>query len=66
MTKVRTQLYLQHVRVPLLGGIRLAATAHGIVAVSLRDDVETLTEELLHRFPGAQIKGGNARNLLGL
>jgi len=57
---VRTQLYLQRVRVPLLGSIRLAATAHGIVAVSLRDDEDTLREELLGRFPEAVIKGGNA------
>lgn len=60
MTRVRTQLYLQRVRVPLLGSIRLAATAHGIVAVSLRDDEELLREQLLKQFPGATIKGGNA------
>ena len=55
-----TQLYLQRVRVPLLGSVRLAATSHGLVAVNLRDDEATLREELLHRFPGAVIKGGNA------
>ena len=60
MTKARTQLYLQRIRVPLLGSVRLAATSHGIVAVNLSDDVETLKEQLLHRFPGAVIKGGNA------
>ncbi len=57
---VNTQLYLQRVRVPLLGSLRLAATSHGLVAVSLRDDEETLRDELLHRFPDAVIKGGNA------
>ena len=57
---MHTQLYVQRIRVPLLGSLRLAATAHGIVAVSLRDDEDTLRAQLLRRFPGAVIKGGNA------
>ena len=60
MTRAGCQLYLQRLRVPLLGSIRLAATAHGIVAVCLSDDEDTLREELLARFPGATLKGGNA------
>ena len=57
---MRTQLYVQRIRVPLLGFVRLAATSHGIVAVNLRDNEDTLHAELLHRFPDALIKGGNA------
>lgn len=52
-------LYQQRLRVPLLGAVRLAATAHGVVAVQLDDDEASFRAELARRFPGATIKGTN-------
>lgn len=52
-------LHLQRIRVPRLGYIRLAASAHGLVGVQLDDDEDALCAELDRRFPGAPLKGGN-------
>lgn len=57
---VHPHLYLQRIRAPLLGSLRLAATCHGLVAVDLSDDEDALRDELARRFPGAVLKGGNA------
>jgi O-6-methylguanine DNA methyltransferase len=53
------RLYRQRLRVPLLGVVRVAATAHGLVAVHLADDEEAFVEDLVRRFPEAELKGGN-------
>lgn len=53
------RLHLQRVRAPLLGAFRVAATAHGVVAVRLDDDGDALEAYLRDRFPGAELRGSN-------
>ena len=54
------RIHLQRVRVPLLGAVRVAGTAHGVVGVRLDDDEEALLHDLLRRFPGAELRKANA------
>jgi AraC family transcriptional regulator of adaptative response/methylated-DNA-[protein]-cysteine methyltransferase len=43
-----------------LGSILVAATERGVCAILLGDDPETLAHDLEHRFPRAQLVGGDA------
>lgn len=43
-----------------LGDILVAATAQGICAILLGDDADALLQDLQHRFPRAQLVGGDA------
>jgi AraC family transcriptional regulator of adaptative response/methylated-DNA-[protein]-cysteine methyltransferase len=43
-----------------LGGILVAATEKGIVAITLGDDPEALLQDLQRRFPSAALVGGDA------
>lgn len=53
-------VHVKRLRVPLLGPIQIAATAHGLVAVQLDEDETRLLQDLKKRFPGAIFKKGNA------
>lgn len=59
-TSSSLRLHVQRIRVPLLGFVRLAATAHGLVAVRLDDDEAALDAELERRFPGVERRRANA------
>jgi AraC family transcriptional regulator of adaptative response/methylated-DNA-[protein]-cysteine methyltransferase len=52
-------VHVQRVKVPLLGAVLIAATAHGVVAVRLDDDLDALKGEVSQRFPDAEFKRGN-------
>jgi AraC family transcriptional regulator of adaptative response/methylated-DNA-[protein]-cysteine methyltransferase len=52
-------VHLQRVRAPLLGHVRIAATAHGVVALRLDDDEAALCADVLRRFPDAAFKRSN-------
>lgn len=54
-----TRIHLRRVRVPVLDVIHVAATAHGVVGVRLDDDADAFREDLLRRFPDADLKRGN-------
>ena len=51
-------LHVSRLRVPVLGVIQVAGTAHGLVRVHLDDDEERMREALLERYPDATIKRG--------
>lgn len=55
------RIHVRRLRVPLLAAVQVAATAHGLVAVRLDDDEAALRADLLARFPGAELCGGNDR-----
>ena len=52
-------VHVQRVKVPLLGGIQIAATAHGVVGVRLDEDADALKDEVRQRFPDAEFKRAN-------
>ena len=43
-----------------LGAILVAATERGVCAITLGDEPEALLQDLQHRFPRAQLSGGDA------
>jgi O-6-methylguanine DNA methyltransferase len=51
-------LHVSSLRVPVLGVIQIAGTAHGIVRIQLDDDEDRFRESLLAQYPDATIKRG--------
>src|SRR5688572_679006 len=51
-------IHVARLRVPILGVIHVAASAHGLLRVTLSDDGPGLERELRARFPQAELKRG--------
>ncbi len=56
---VGARVHVRSARVPLLGEVQVAATAHGLVAVRLDGDASELELDLARRFPGSELRRGN-------
>jgi O-6-methylguanine DNA methyltransferase len=54
------QLQIERVAVPVIGGVCLAATPHGLVRVHLGDEMPRFTRELREAFPDAEFRDGGA------